>query len=62
MANKTGEISTAAHDTGLIYLPRRQPYALAILTEWEAERTAGRRDALANISRLVYEHLTEGRR
>ena len=62
VANKTGEISTAAHDTGLIYLPRRQPYALAILTEWEAERTAGRRDALANISRLVYEHLTEGRR
>jgi beta-lactamase class A len=58
VANKTGEISTVAHDTGLIYLKEREPYALAILTEWDASKTAGRRDTLAKISRAVYEHLT----
>jgi beta-lactamase class A len=57
VANKTGEISTVAHDTGLVYLPLRQPYALAILTEWKPDRTSGRREALAQISRSVYEHL-----
>lgn len=57
VANKTGEISTVAHDCGLVYLPDRKPYALAILTRWDAERTSGRRDTLATISRAVYEHL-----
>jgi beta-lactamase class A len=57
VANKTGEISTMAHDTGLVYLPDRQPYALAILTEWEPGNTAGRRDALAALSRAVYRYL-----
>jgi beta-lactamase class A len=57
VANKTGEISTVAHDTGLVYLKGREPYSLAILTEWDAGKTAGRRDTLAKISRAVYEHL-----
>jgi beta-lactamase class A len=58
VANKTGEISTVAHDTGLVYLPERAPYALSILTRWSPDRTSGRRDTLAKISRAVYEHLT----
>jgi beta-lactamase class A len=58
VANKTGEISTVAHDTGLVYLPERKPYALAILTEWNARATSGRRETLAKISRAVYQHLT----
>ena len=57
VANKTGEISTMAHDAGLVYLPERQPYAVAILTEWDPSATAGRRDALAALSRAVYQHL-----
>lgn len=60
VANKTGEISTVAHDTGLVYLPDREPYALAILVEWDPGNTSGRRDTLANISRAVYRHLTGG--
>jgi beta-lactamase class A len=60
VANKTGEISTVAHDAGLVYLPDRKPYALAILTEWEASAGSGRRETLARISRAVYQHLTEG--
>jgi beta-lactamase class A len=58
VANKTGEISTVAHDVGLVYLPGRAPYALVTLTEWEASRTSGRRDTLAAFSRAVYGHLT----
>jgi len=57
VANKTGEISTMAHDTGLVYLPDREPYALAILTRWAPGNTSGRRDALAALSRAVYQHL-----
>ena len=57
VANKTGEISTVAHDAGLVYLPERKPYALAILTRWSADKTSGRRDTLAKVSRAVYRHL-----
>jgi beta-lactamase class A len=60
VANKTGEISTVAHDTGLVYPAGREPYALAILTRWDAGSTSGRREALASISRAVYEHLSNG--
>jgi beta-lactamase class A len=59
VAHKTGEISTVAHDAGIIYLPDRAPYVLVILTEWEAGKS-GRQDAIARISRSVYEHVTEG--
>lgn len=63
VANKTGEISTVAHDTGLVYLPGdRKPYALAILSRWDARQTSGRRDTLASISRAVYRHLVPGER
>lgn len=60
VANKTGEISTVTHDVGLVYLPDREPYALAILTQWDAGRSGGRRDTLARISRAVYQHLAAG--
>lgn len=59
VANKTGEISTIAHDAGLVYLPEREPYALAILTEWAADVTGGRRETLAALSRAVYDHIVK---
>jgi beta-lactamase class A len=58
VANKTGEISTAAHDAGIVYLPDREPYALVVLTHWDPEVTAGRRDTIAGVSRAVYRRLT----
>jgi beta-lactamase class A len=61
IAHKTGEISTIAHDAGLVFLPRRKPYALAILTEWSAD-TASRSEALARISQVIYEDLVESDR
>jgi beta-lactamase class A len=56
VAHKTGEISTIAHDAGLVYLPDRQPYALAILTEWDPS-TPGRSATIAAASYLAYASL-----
>jgi len=57
-AHKTGEISTVAHDAGVVYLPGRKPYVLALLTEWDPEASNGdRRATLAALSRAVYESL-----
>ena len=61
VAHKTGEISTVTHDAGLVFLPDRAPYALAVLTEWDADSEASadaRRAIVADVSRAVYEHLT----
>ena len=56
VAHKTGEISTVAHDAGVIYLPKRKPYVLVILTEWDASIT-GRSRTIAAISHAIYEFL-----
>lgn len=60
VAHKTGEISTIAHDAGIVYLPKRKPYVVAILTEWEPE-ASGRSPTIAAASYMVYEHLTGGK-
>ena len=57
VAHKTGEISTACHDMGIVYLPERQPYLLAILTEFDAEQD-GRRETVAAISEVIHRALT----
>ncbi len=57
VAHKTGEISTACHDMGIVYLPERQPYLLAILTEFDAEQD-GRRETVAAISEVIHRSLT----
>ena len=59
VAHKTGEISTVAHDAGVVYLPKRKPYALVILTEWDPT-TSGRSRTIAAISHTIYEALTRG--
>jgi beta-lactamase class A len=59
VAHKTGEISTACHDMGIVYLPEREPYIAVILTEFDSERD-GRRDTVAAISQLIY-HCLLGR-
>jgi beta-lactamase class A len=59
VAHKTGEISTVAHDAGAVYLPKRKPYALVILTEWDPA-ASGRSRTIATISHAIYEFLTLG--
>jgi beta-lactamase class A len=54
VAHKTGDISTVSHDIGLVFLPGRPPYAIAILVEGgngPDDRTA----ALVATSRAVYD-------
>jgi len=58
VAHKTGEISTVAHDAGVIYPRTRKPYVLAVLTEWEPDAT-GRTATIAIASRTVYEFLAD---
>jgi beta-lactamase class A len=60
VAHKTGEISTIAHDAGVVYLPKRKPYIVAILTEWEPE-TTGRSPTIAAASYMVYAHIMGGK-
>jgi beta-lactamase class A len=55
IAHKTGEISTVAHDTGLVFLPDRKPYALAVLTEWKPGAGSGRSALVAALARAVYD-------
>lgn len=57
VAHKTGEISTACHDAGIVYLPERDPYILAVMTEVAPDKN-GRREAIARISGAVFQCLT----
>jgi len=59
VAHKTGEISTVAHDAGVVYLPKRKPYVVVILTEWDPEGS-GRSRTIAAISHTIYEFLSQG--
>ena len=59
VANKTGDISTVAHDVAAVYLPNRKPYVLAVLTEWD--EGAGRRaSTISAASYAVYEEVCRG--
>src|SRR4029434_9990283 len=57
VAHKPGEISTACHDIGIVYLPEREPYIAAILTEFDPDKN-GRRETVAAISELIYRYLS----
>lgn len=53
VAHKTGEIASATHDAGMVFLPRRPPYVLAVLTGCGGESPA-RYAAIARISSAAY--------
>jgi len=57
VAHKTGEISTCTHDAGLVLLPGRRPYAVAILTEHPPGLDDPQK-TVAKVSRMVYEFIT----
>lgn len=57
IANKTGEISVAAHDAGIVFLPDRQPYVLAVLTAPDPSSDR-RMERIARVSSVVYDWLT----
>ena len=57
VAHKTGSITGVLHDAALVYLPNQAPYVLVVLTKnIQDDRVA--RTLIADLSRLVYEHVT----
>jgi len=54
IAHKTGEISTVTHDAGVVFLPCRPPYVLAVLTGTRPDAT-DRYETIARISRQVFD-------
>jgi beta-lactamase class A len=56
IANKTGEISNMAHDAGLVFLPDRTTYAVAVLTETPKGVTP-RQATVALLAREAYEQV-----
>ena len=54
VAHKTGDISTVSHDAGIVFLPGRPPYVVAILVERDGDASA-RINAVAAISGVVYD-------
>jgi beta-lactamase class A len=57
VAHKTGDISTVAHDAGIVYPRERKPYIVAILTEWKPDATK-RSATIATVSHSIYAALT----
>jgi beta-lactamase class A len=54
IAHKTGEISTATHDAGAVFMPGRPPYLVAVFVETSGE-AKDRQDAGVAASAAVYE-------
>jgi beta-lactamase class A len=61
VAHKTGQITGVLHDAAIVYPPGTDPYVLVVLTrDIPDEKVA--RSLIADISRLVYEHVMTGSR
>jgi beta-lactamase class A len=61
VAHKTGEISTACHDAGIVYLPGRKPYVFAILADMPAAVEARQRP-VSQIAGAILDQVTSARR
>lgn len=60
VAHKTGEITAVSHDAAVVYPSNRRPYILVVLTKGLRDSKASGA-LIADISRLVYSHVTGGR-
>ncbi len=58
VAHKTGWISTARHDSGIVILPDGRRYVLVLLSKnWESDDVAV--ETMARVSRLIYDFFTQ---
>ena len=55
VAHKTGNISTVHHDAGIVYIGKRRPFFLVVLTQFAEKR--GRSTAVAEVSRDIFDNL-----
>ena len=56
IAHKTGSITATWHDAGIVYPPRRAPYAIAVLTRNISDQKVAA-SLIADCSRIVWEWL-----
>ena len=61
VANKTGSITRIDHDAAIVFPEDRKPYILVIMTRGIAKRGDAEK-LIAQLSRIVYDHVTEKRR
>jgi beta-lactamase class A len=54
VAHKTGSITKANHDAGIVYLAGKQPYILVVLTRGIADESKAQK-LISDISRAIYE-------
>ena len=59
VAHKTGQITGHLHDAAIVYPRGHGPYVLVVLTRGIPDEKVAR-SLIADISRLVYEHATQG--
>jgi beta-lactamase class A len=57
VAHKTGQITGVLHDAAIVYLSGRSPYVLVVLTRNVPDARVAR-TLIADLSRIVYEHVT----
>jgi beta-lactamase class A len=57
VAHKTGSITGVLHDAAVVYPPGRAPYVLVVLTRGIPDQRVAR-SLIADVSRLVWDHLT----
>lgn len=60
VAHKTGSITGVEHDSGIVFLPDGQAYALALLSKDIAD-SKKTNQVLAEVSRMIYDEMTTRR-
>jgi len=60
VAHKTGSITGVEHDSGIVFLPDGQAYALALLSKDIAD-SKKTNQAFAEVSRMIYDEMTTRR-
>ncbi len=58
VANKTGSIVAVMHDSGIVFLPNGRKYVIVMLSSGIASEAASTH-ILANVSRIVYDHIVK---
>jgi beta-lactamase class A len=59
VAHKTGSITAHLHDAAIVYPPGRSPYVLVVLTRGVSDERVAR-SMIADVSRLVWAHISSG--
>jgi beta-lactamase class A len=56
VAHKTGSITGVRHDSGIVILPGGEKYVLVLLSRFDPADEKKVINAMADISKLIYDH------